>query len=215
MVKLKLKILDLKCGNINSVLNIFNFLGCDVEIINNLKKIDEASGLIIPGNGNYDHVSKEIRKLDINRLFDYVLDKQKPTLGICIGLQLFFSRGFENNTISNGLNFFEGDIIKLKNQLNKKNIDFSLPHIGWNNIKIKKNSNLLKDIKDNESFYFLHSYACTNISSEFCVAKTSYGNEFVAIMEKKNIVGLQFHPEKSHDNGVKILKNWIENYVKD
>ena len=148
-MKLKLKILDLKCGNINSVINIFNFLGCDVEIINNFKKIDEASGLVIPGNGNYDHVSKEIRKLDTNRLFNYVLEKQKPTLGICIGLQLFFSRGFENNTISNGLNFFEGDIVKLKNQLDKKNFDFSLPHIGWNNIKTNTNKCLLKNISNN------------------------------------------------------------------
>ena len=211
-MKKKIFILNLNCGNISSVKNIFNFLDCNVSIKDNFDNLEEAEGLVIPGNGNFEHNSKEIDKRNKNKLLDLINVKKKPFLGICIGLQVLFESGNENDVNSNGLGLFNGNVGMLSNKEGFN--DFSLPHIGWNEIKIYKNTPLLKDIPDNSSFYFLHSYACNDFNNKNCVAITSYGEKFISIAEKKNIVGLQFHPEKSHKNGIKILKNWINNYVK-
>ncbi len=208
-----IKIIDLKCGNINSATNIFKFLGCEVEVVNNFENLNDASAIVIPGNGNFNFLSNQFEKNNIEKLFNYVLVKKKPILGICIGLQIFFSNSSENDIFSKGLNFFNGNVEKLINQ--KKNKQFLLPHIGWNNINIKKKSLLFSNINDDLSFYFLHSYACKDYNNKYCIASSVYGEEFISVVEKDNIVGLQFHPEKSHDNGIMLITNWLKYYVKN
>ena len=209
----KIQIINLKCGNINSVENMFNFLDCKVSVHNNFDSFDLADGIVLPGNGNFEYFSNEIKKRDQKKLLDFINLKKTPILGICIGLHILFERGFENDVLTKGLGILKGDVNILKNKFSEKN--FSLPHIGWNEIEIKKKTPLLSNIENKASFYFLHSYACNNYNLKDCTSFTTYGENFISIAERDNVVGVQFHPEKSHGNGLKVIKNWLDHYVKN
>ncbi len=209
----KIKIINLNCGNINSVENAFKFLKCETFVQKNFEDLNNCDGIVIPGNGNFQHVSEELKKRDKNKLLELIDTQKIPLLGICIGFQILFEKGFENSTISNGLGLFEGNIQKINN--NEKINYFSLPHIGWNTVKLKKKSPLFDQINDNSSFYFLHSFVCNKIELNSCLGFTNYGEDFISIINKKNIVGVQFHPEKSHNNGLQFLRNWLRYYVKN
>ena len=213
MMATKIKIINLNCGNINSIENAFKFLNCNTSIEKNFDDLIYCDGIVIPGNGNFHHVTKELEKRNKSKLIELIEFGKIPILGICIGFQIMFKTGFENSLISEGLGIFEGDVKLLKNKDNQKN--FSLPHIGWNTIKLKKKLPLFDKIEDQSSFYFLHSYVCNNVETGDCLSYTNYGEEFISTAQKKNVVGVQFHPEKSHSNGIKFLNNWLKYYVKN
>lgn len=199
-------------GNISSVENIFKFLDCDVSIQHNFESIDNADGVIIPGNGNFQYASEKLKK-EKNNLLNSINIKKIPILGICVGFQIFFDSGFENDLVASGLGIFKGKIKKIENISNEPN--FSLPHIGWNEIEIHKNIPLLENLENKSSFYFLHSYICKNKNLDENIATTKYGEFFTSIIHKNNITGVLFHPEKSHQNGIKLLSNWLNFYVKN
>jgi glutamine amidotransferase len=197
---MKIGIINYGLGNINSVKNSIEYLGYSTTIIEKPEQFEYIDKFILPGVGSYKKGMANLRELDfISKIYNEV-SKGKPILGICLGMQLLSKIGFENG-ISNGLNFFHNDVDIIKSNL-------KLPHIGWNNIEKQKNSKLYTNIKD-YNFYFLHSYSYKNID-QYTTAYCEYGIPIVASLEKDNIYGVQFHPEKSQKSGLQLLRNFIE-----
>lgn len=199
-------IIDYGAGNHFSVHKKLNRLGYKVTTSNNIDKIRSADKIVMPGVGHFGKAMENLKQLNlIDVLNEEVLNNNKPILGICLGMQLMASYSEEGNI--KGLNWFDATVEKFKinNQLLHK-----VPHTGWNQIKINKESTLLKKIPNKSEFYFVHSYyfKCNNQSDILC--ETQYESKFVSAIEKKNIYGTQFHPEKSHDIGMQLLKNFIE-----
>ena len=200
-------ILDLKICNLSSVSSAVYNLGFDIKIIKIDRKdqLNDISHLIIPGVGSFSNISKEYFK---NKNFASELDnykkKGKPLLGICLGMQFLATEGFENNK-SKGLNFIEASVNLMETDDTK---NFNLPHVGWNEINILKNHVIFDGIKNNSNFYFVHSYQMILKNNEFLFAETKYLKKFPSIIIKDNVIGFQFHPEKSSKNGLKILENF-------
>ena len=200
-------ILDLKICNLSSVSSAVYNLGFDIKIIkiDQKEQLNDISHLIIPGVGSFSNISKEYFE---NKNFSSELDnykkKGKPLLGICLGMQFLATEGFENNK-SKGLNFIEASVNLMETD-NTKN--FNLPHVGWNEINILKNHAIFDGIKNNNNFYFIHSYQVVLKNNEFLFAETKYLKKFPSIIIKDNVIGFQFHPEKSSKNGLKILENF-------
>ena len=151
-MKKKIKIINLKVGNINSVENIFKFLDCDTSIQYDFEGLENADGIVIPGNGNFQYVSEQLEKKGVSNFLNIINKKKIPVLGICIGFQILFEKGFENDVSSNGLGVFKGEIKLIKNISNEFN--FTLPHVGWNDIVFQKKIPLLYDLKNKSSFIF-------------------------------------------------------------
>ena len=200
-------ILDLKICNLSSVSSAVYNLGFDIKIIkiDQKEQLNDISHLIIPGVGSFSNISKEYfeNKNFSSELNDYK-KKGKPLLGICLGMQFLATEGFENNK-SKGLNFIEANVNLMETD-NTKN--FNLPHVGWNEINILKNHAIFDGIKNNSNFYFVHSYQVVLKNNEFLFAETKYLKKFPSIIIKDNVIGFQFHPEKSSKNGLKILENF-------
>ena len=200
-------ILDLKICNLSSVSSAVYNLGFDIKIIkiDQKEQLNDISHLIIPGVGSFSNISKEYFE---NKNFSSELDnykkKGKPLLGICLGMQFLATEGFENNK-SKGLNFIEASVNLMETD-NTKN--FNLPHVGWNEINILKNHAIFDGIKNNSNFYFVHSYQVVLKNNEFLFAETKYLKKFPSIIIKDNVIGFQFHPEKSSKNCLKILENF-------
>lgn len=198
----KVGIIDYQMGNIRSVQKAFYMLDIPAVISNKADDLKNASHLVLPGVGHFSKGMENIKKFGLQDLLnELVVIKGKPILGICLGMQLMSDFSEEGN--SDGLSWIKGKTIRFKN------INLKIPHTGWNSvIKINDNS-LLNDINEESEFYFVHSYhvICDNIQD--IILKSTYGIEFVSGFRKKNIVGLQFHPEKSHSDGLKLLKNFI------
>jgi len=198
----KIVIIDYNMGNLRSVYNATRFLGLDVELTSSKRNISDSYGIILPGVGAFGDAIKNIKELGLFDLIIEQINKGKPYLGICLGLQLLFETSEESNNYR-GFSIFEGNSIMFQSK------EIKIPHIGWNSINIKKKaSNLLKDIKTGEYFYFVHSYYVKPKDSGIILATTEYGEEFVSAVNRDNIFGVQFHPEKSHDMGLKVLKNF-------
>ena len=204
-------VIDYQIGNVSSVINAVKKLGYKVKLSNKKDDFNKASHLILPGVGSFEVGMANIIKLGIKDIIiDYVRNKKIPILGICLGMQLFATEGYENakghenKTVTKGLNLIEGEVIKLKSKSEK------LPHIGWNTAYFKKKNQLNKDLEPNRDFYFVHSYffKCKNDSE--VLGTTNYGSTFTSIIKKNNIYGMQFHPEKSLDKGLTLLKNFLE-----
>jgi imidazole glycerol-phosphate synthase subunit HisH len=200
-------ILDLEICNLASVSSAVYNLGFDFNIIkiNENKKLDKISHLIIPGVGSFSNISNEyFNENNFSfELNDYV-KKGKPVLGICLGMQFLATEGFENRK-SKGLNLIEGSVNLMKTDESKM---FNLPHVGWNEINITKDHSILKGIKNKSNFYFVHSYRMELKNNECLFAETKYLENFPSIVINNNVVGFQFHPEKSSKNGLKILENF-------
>jgi len=196
-------ILDYGSGNVKSVLNSLLRLGYLAEISNNPSVIRKSTHLVLPGVGSFEKSMNRIKeKLPLEMLFGEI-QIGKPFLGICVGMQVFATHGTEYGNWK-GLNLIENSLVdEIKTELSK-------PHIGWNNIKIRNKHPILQNIDDDADFYFLHSYAFTSIDGNFVIATCEYGSEFPAIVAYKNIVGTQFHPEKSQKNGLQVLKNFMD-----
>jgi len=196
-------ILDYGSGNVKSVLNSLLRLGYTAKISNNPSNIRNASHLVLPGVGSFEISMKKIKvKLPLELLFREI-QLGKPLLGICVGMQVLATNGTEYGNWE-GLNLIENSLV------DEIKTDLSKPHIGWNNIKLKSKHQILHNIPDNSDFYFLHSYAFTSINSNSVIATCDYGSEFPAVIANKNIVGTQFHPEKSQQKGLQVLKNFME-----
>jgi len=194
-------ILDYGSGNVRSLENVINYLGFDCVLSNDKKSIEKASHLILPGVGSFNFAIQKIKdRIPLKYLEREIIKHQKPFLGICVGMQVLFEKGFENQEIE-GLGWIKGHVDKLQIKKNP------LPHMGWNEINIVKKSELLMDINPLSSFYFLHSYVAFADKVDI-LTTTDYESNFCSSVSKKNIYGVQFHPEKSQKAGQKLLKNF-------
>ena len=199
-------IINTLTSNIKSVLNVLNYLGFEnrYEVINNISEIKkEYSHLILPGNGNYKSNMDIIKKKNFNTLIKNHFLKNKPFLGICVGMQILSTFG-EETSFENGLNIIEGRVTKIKTT------SLRLPHIGWNNIEVTNNDPILKNINEEDTFYFLHSYFFDVKNKSNIIATTKYEIEIPIFVKKNKFYGVQFHPEKSQNSGIKIIDNFLK-----
>ena len=197
-------IIDYKMGNVGSVLNALNFLGFEAKVTSDADEIKRASHIILPGVGAFGEGMFNLKKANIlEMLNEEVKKKKKPFLGICLGMQMLAKVGEEGGKFE-GIGWVDG-ITRRFNVDEKKN---RIPHIGWNEVKFTKKSTLFKSITK-PFFYFVHSYFLDPKKSSVVVGKCMYGENFAASIELGNIFGVQFHPEKSQSEGLKILENFI------
>lgn len=199
-----IKILNYGLGNIKAFINAYNRLGINAEAIESIAEIKPSDKLILPGVGHFDYAMKKLSdKFDLERLNRIVLEDKTPILGVCVGMQIMCNNSEEGSLP--GLGWFDCTVKKIPS-----NEIFSLPHMGWNTIDICKKNLLFKGFNKRENYmYFLHSYYCDS-NEELTFATTSYSKNFPSIAISNNIFGVQGHPEKSHDVGEKLLKNYFE-----
>ncbi len=201
---MRIVIIDYNMGNVKSVFNAFKSLNANVKVTNSYEDIKNSNGVILPGVGAFKDAVNNLKALRLNDLLKNIIFKGKPFLGICIGLQVLFRTGTEGGK-SKGLDIFNGIVKKIPSLKGLK-----IPHMGWNRIKIlKQDSKLLKGIKQNESFYFVHSYHVIPDNNDIISSVAEYGINLVSSIEKNNCFGVQFHPEKSSNFGLLILKNFL------
>jgi imidazole glycerol-phosphate synthase subunit HisH len=202
-------IVDYQSGNISSVINSFKKVAKDkvsLEVTSDLNKIKLSDKLILPGQGSFKSCVDSLNSIKglVDTLRDFALNNKKPLLGICVGLQMFGDVGYEESE-TKGLGWISGKVTKINNQDGK----FKLPHIGWNEIEIVKESRILKDVKNKSHMYFVHSYEFVPEDKSVVSATTDYASKIVCSIEKENLFGTQFHPEKSDKTGLKIIENFI------
>jgi len=198
-------ILNYGLGNIKAISNIFNRLNINNIFINEKKDLSKINKIILPGVGTFDEAIYLLEKKNFtDSLNDYVLNKAIPIFGICVGMQIMSNSSEEGD--KNGFGWIPGKIIKFKNSKNLKT--YRMPHMGWNDVMIKENK-LFKDIA-NPEFYFLHSYYYELENPNYLIGSTKYFCEFASVINKDNIFATQFHPEKSHQSGIQLLKNFAE-----
>jgi len=201
--KNKICLINLETGNLGSVKNILNYLNSNFIISNTLSDIKDCSHIILPGVGSFGSLMKKIKKFNFDEIFeDQVLAKKKYYLGICVGMQILATDGEEFGNFK-GIGAIDGTIKKIKNE------KLPLPHIGWNNVSIKKKSKLFENIDNNSDFYFVNSFVFNCKNKNDILSTTTYSSEFVSAIEKENIMGVQFHPEKSQHQGIQLIKNFI------
>lgn len=197
-------VIDYKAGNLNSVLKAFERINAKTFIAQSGKDLKKADKFLLPGVGSFKEAMLNLEKLGfIEELKEQILVQVKPILGICLGMQLLLEKGFEGG-ICDGLGFIEGEVIKFRDNLGLK-----VPHMGWNELEILKQSPLYEGIEDKSDFYFVHSYH-VECKDEFASTKTEYGYKFVSSVQKDNVFGVQFHPEKSQNLGLKLLENFAK-----
>ena len=206
---MKVTIVDYNSGNISSVINSFKEVAQDkvnIEVTADLKKIKSSDKVVLPGQGSFKSCVDALNKINglKDTLNEFAIIHKKPLLGICVGLQMFADIGYEE-TETKGLGWISGKVTKIDNQNGK----YKLPHIGWNQINIVKDSKIFKDIKDKSHMYFVHSYEFVPTDKNSISATTDYSSKHVCAVEKENIFGTQFHPEKSDKTGLKIINNFI------
>ena len=206
---MKVTIVDYSSGNISSVINSFKEVAqnkATIEVTSDLNKIKSSDKIVLPGQGSFKSCIDALKKISgLNDILnEFVIVNKKPLLGICVGLQMFADVGFEE-TETKGLGWISGKVSKIDNQNGK----YKLPHIGWNQINIVKQSKIFENIENNSHMYFVHSYEFIPNDKNIISATTDYSSNIVCSVEKENIFGTQFHPEKSDKNGLKIINNFI------
>lgn len=202
---IKVCIIDYGVGNVTSVKNVLNFIGIEPTISSGPEIIASSDFLILPGVGSFGDGMENLKKRDlINVLKKEVLENKKNILGICLGMQLFASKGYEYGE-HDGLNFIKGKVIKIDNS----KTGLRLPQIGWNDVKLNKHCKISQNFEKDPIFYFVHSYYFEPEDKKVIAGTCDYGYEITAMVESGNIFGTQFHPEKSHTDGIRIIKNFL------
>ena len=209
-------IIDYGSGNIKSVYNSLKKTlqdlnkSFDLKVSSNLLDIRKADKIILPGVGSFDRCMNRIRKIKdlVETLNDQIIIKRKPFLGICVGMQILADYGYENQK-TKGLSWIDGDVRSLKNTICESQ-NLKIPHMGWNNLSINKESHLFDKITNEDQFYFVHSFFFDIKHRKNIICNTKYGIDIPAIVNRDNIFGFQFHPEKSGRSGLKILYNWLK-----
>ena len=202
-------IVDYNSGNISSVINSFDEVAKDkvnIEVTSDLNRIKLSDKVVLPGQGSFKSCVEALNNIDglIDTLNEFAIINKRPLFGICVGLQMFADIGYEE-TKTKGLGWISGKVSKIDNQNGK----YKLPHIGWNQINIVKESKIFKNIENNSHMYFVHSYEFIPSDKNVISATTDYSSNIVCSVEKENIFGTQFHPEKSDKIGLKIIDNFI------
>ena len=202
-------IVDYQSGNISSVINSFTEVAkgkVNLEVTADLTKIISSDKIVLPGQGSFKSCVDSLNSITglVETLNEFAITNKKPLLGICVGLQMFADVGFEEME-TKGLGWISGKVSKIDN----KNGKFKLPHIGWNEIEIVKQSKIFKDIANKSHMYFVHSYEFIPEDKSVISATTDYSSKIVCSVERENLFGTQFHPEKSDKIGLKIIENFI------
>lgn len=208
----KICIIDYKGGNIFSVQNTVNHLGAESYLSSDPQEIAQAEKILFPGVGSFDSAMKHIKELGLAQVIQEKAISGIPFLGICVGMQVLFESGSEGEQKTKGLGLLKGTIDKFA-----KKDKIKIPHMGWNQVRLASDSKnpLFKKIENNSDFYFVHSYMaevskCTQ-DKDFEIISTNYGTDFISsIWNGKNLFACQFHPEKSGENGLRVIKNFIE-----
>lgn len=199
-------IVDYGMGNLNSVRKKLAQSNCDALVSSDPKAVASADKLILPGVGHFGQAMENLRKLNLlEALNEAVLARRKPILGICLGMQLMARHSEEGD--ASGLGWVGGDVVRFRP---KDTLQFKVPHVGWNQIAVAKDSALMKGIPDSSEFYFVHAYHLKLETAADVLNETHYDGRFVSAVEKENIFGVQYHPEKSHDVGERLLKNFVD-----
>jgi glutamine amidotransferase len=209
---MNIAIIDYESGNTSSVINSFKTvctklnIEIKIEVTSDLKTILSSDKIILPGQGSFKNCTESLEKIKglKDTLNEFAIIKKKPLFGICVGMQMFADIGYEEIE-TKGLGWIAGNVKKIDN----KNNQFKLPHIGWNELSFTSNSKLFKNIKEKSHVYFVHSYKFVPDNKKYISSKTNYSEAIVASVEKENLFGTQFHPEKSESVGLKIIENFI------
>ena len=197
-------IMDYGIGNLGSVKNAFDYLGFESHITSDINEILNADKVILPGVGAFKDAIDTFKKYGFDKVIAELIKKNTPILGICVGMQMLFEKDYEYG-IHDGLGILKGEVVKF----DSNNGEFKIPQMGWNQVHVTKENPLLKGI-DGKDFYFVHSYYVTN-NEEDTIAYTEYANvKYTCAVQKGNLFATQFHPEKSGEVGLKILKNFGE-----
>lgn len=194
-------IVDYGMGNLRSVQKAFEYLGYDAAITDQSSALADASHIVLPGVGAFQDAISALKEKQLDFYIKKEIAKGKPFLGICLGMQMLFDKSLEDGEFE-GLGIIGGEVVRF-------NTDLKIPHIGWNTLFYNKRTRLFDGVDDN-NFYFVHSYHAAKVRSEDVETTCVYGYEFVASVNKENVWGVQFHPEKSGDTGLKLLKNFGE-----
>lgn len=201
-------IIDYGVGNIFSLYSSFKYIGADVVLTDDEEVIRSADKIILPGVGAFEDAAKKLREKNLDKLLMEMAESGKPILGICLGMQLLLELSYEYGK-HQGLGLIKGDVVPIKPVIPE---NYKIPHIGWNALKFpadKPKSKLYKYVNDGECVYFVHSYYCSNCDDSV-TAFTEYGTDLTASVESNNVYGVQFHPEKSGETGLNILRAYTE-----
>lgn len=198
---MKIGIIDYGMGNLRSVQKAFEFIGADADFITQKEDFFKFDKIVLPGVGAFSDAINTIKEKQFDIEIKKAIENKTPLLGICLGMQMLFTDSLENG-LNQGLNILDGHIVKFEP-------DVKIPHMGWNTIKVDPNSKLFKNIENDSYVYFVHSYFLQT-NKDIVSATTFYGNEIQIAVEHENIFATQFHPEKSGDVGLNILKNFWE-----
>ncbi|MFY4783135.1 imidazole glycerol phosphate synthase subunit HisH [Aliarcobacter butzleri] len=199
-------IIDYGVGNIKAFANIYKNFDMSFRIVKNISEFENITKLILPGVGSFDHAMTSLENSGMKeKLDELVLERKIPVIGICVGMQML-AKSSEEGTL-NGLGWIDG-IVKKFDKSKIKNAP--LPHMGWNNLKIEKKNKIFENLEENPRYYFLHSYYFECENKEDVIATATYGEKFDCMINHENIYGIQCHPEKSHHNGMQLLKNFGE-----
>ena len=206
---MNITIVDYSSGNISSVINSFGEVCKNkykINVSSDLKIISSSDKIVLPGQGSFKSCVDSLNKIEgLNEILNqFVFDQKKLLLGICVGMQMFADVGYEENE-TKGLGWISGEVSKIDNQNQK----FKLPHIGWNEITITKDSSIFKNIDNKSHMYFVHSYEFVPEEKSVISSTTDYSTSIVCSVEKENIFGTQFHPEKSDKLGLKLIENFL------
>lgn len=197
-----IKIVNYGLGNIDAFLNIYKRLGIEAQTANNRSDLIEADKIVLPGVGAFDYAMKRLNESGMRgTLDDMVLNKHVPVIGICVGMQMMAKRSEEG--VAEGLGWFDAEVLKFKDD------SLLVPEMGWNSVEHNDNA-IFDGLTDHPRFYFLHSYYFKCNNADDVIGTSDYGITFASAVNKGNIYGIQFHPEKSHNNGVKLLENFAK-----
>lgn len=203
-------VIDYGVGNLFSLVSSLKYIGLDTKLTNDIEEIKNANGIILPGVGAFRDAIGNLEKYGLKETLISEARKGKPFLGICLGMQMLFEKSYEYGEYE-GLGLINGTVEEIKKYI-PENSDLKIPHMGWNSLIINerfKDDKILKDVDNNEYVYYVHSYF-TKTDMKNIVTYSEYGTKIPGIVKNENVYGMQFHPEKSGDTGLKLLKNWGE-----